>query len=120
MPHGPGSAAVSNASETGSPITSPATRHAPRRALDQLILILRNDGIDKAPSTVPPYPIEIRANICSLLGQLTKQTSGEDMDSVKEVAKPVLEELSRSTQGVGRESILGNAAKRVLDVWLQA
>jgi len=115
---------TSISSETGSPIISPATHHVPRRALDHLISILRNDldvdVIDKAPSTVPPYPIEIRANICSLLGQLTKQTSGEDLDSVKEVAKPVLEEMSRSTQGVGRESILGHAAKRVLDVWLQA
>lgn len=126
----PGSAAMSatasTSSETGSPIiSSPATRPGPPpcRALDQLILILRNglnvDGISRASPTLPPYPVEIRANICSLLGQLTKQTSGESMDSVKDVAKPVLEELSQSTQTSGRESILGHAAKKVLDMWMQ-
>ncbi|KAL4074475.1 hypothetical protein V8B97DRAFT_1697314 [Scleroderma yunnanense] len=128
--HAPGSAVMSTAasisSETGSPIiSSPATRHPPqRRALDQLISVLRNDldvdGITSPSPTLPSYPVEIRANVCSLLGQLTKQTSGENLDTVKEAMKPVLEELSRSNQSLGREGILGNAAKKVLDVWVQA
>ncbi|KAG6337204.1 hypothetical protein ID866_1876 [Astraeus odoratus] len=110
-------------SETASPVSSPAMQHRSpqRRALDQLVLVLRNssDGSTSPHSALPSCPVEVRVNICSLLGQLSKQPSGEHLDIVKEVTRPVLEDLSGNNQGLGRENMLGHAAKRVLDLWAQ-
>ncbi|KAH7930821.1 hypothetical protein BV22DRAFT_1101534 [Leucogyrophana mollusca] len=123
----PMSATASASSETDSPVvTSPAGTRGrsalPRRALDHLVLVLRNSsGSDGSASPHRPtpvaYPIEIRANICALLGQMAKTTSGVELDIVKESTRPILDELARNTQAQGREGMLSVAAKRVLDVW---
>lgn len=119
-------ATPSTSSEAESPsIWSPGARHRPpqSRALDHLVYVLRNvsknDDAAGLRSAATSYPNEVRANVCSLLGQVTKHTSGGDVDALKEEVKPVLEDLSRHSQGLGRE-MLGNAAKRVLDMWAQA
>lgn len=120
-------ATPSTSSEVESPnIWSPGARHRPpqNRALDHLVSILRNiyknDDTQGLRLAVTSYPNEVRTNVCSLFGQVTKHTSGEDVDTIQDEVKPVLEELSRHSQGLGRESMLGNAAKRVLDMWAQA
>ncbi|KAI6039034.1 hypothetical protein EDC04DRAFT_3112751 [Pisolithus marmoratus] len=119
-------ATPSTSSEVGSPIWSPGARHRPpqNRTLDHLVSVLRNssknDDTLGLRSAATSYPSEVRANVCSLFGQVTKHTSGEDVDTVKDEVKPVLEELCRHSQDLGRESMLGNAARRVLDMWAQA
>ncbi|KAI6109851.1 hypothetical protein F5141DRAFT_811938 [Pisolithus sp. B1] len=120
-------ATPSTSSEVESPnIWSPGARHRPpqNRALDHLVSIVRNisknDDAQGLRLAATSYPIEVRTNVCSLFGQVTKHVSGEDADIVKDEARPVLEELSRHGQGLGRESMLGNAARRVLDMWAQA
>lgn len=124
----PGSAAMSTAastsSETGSPIiTSPPTHsRAPpqRRALDHLLNILRNGSSDDASSPrqaeSTSYPVELRINICALLGQLGKRTAGEDLEMVKDNTRSILEELSKPNL-TGKENMLAAAAKKTLDKW---
>ena len=123
----PSSAALSTvaSSETGSPIiTSPPARsRAPpqKRALDHLLNVLRNGGNDGTSSPrqpeLPLYPVELRINICALLGQLGKRASGEELDTVKDSAKSILEDLSKQSLNTGRENMLAPAAKKTLDVW---
>lgn len=120
-------ATPSTSSEVESPnILSLGARHRPQqiRALDHLVSILRNssknDDTQGLRLAAASYPNEVRTNVCSLFGQVTKHTSGEDVDTIQEGVKPVLEELSRHSQGLGRESMLGNAAKKVLDMWAHA
>ena len=60
-------------------------------------------------------------NVCALLGQVSKQTSGDELDRVKEGTMSILEELVHTHgPGQGKESMLGVAAKRVLDGWSSA
>lgn len=117
----PGSAAMSTvaSSETGSPIiASPPARS---RALDHLLNILRNGGGDGASSPrqseLPPYPVELRINVCALLGQLGKRTSGVDLETVKDNVRSTLEDLSKLNINSGKENMLATAAKRALDLW---
>ena len=122
----PGSAAMSTvastSSETDSPIiTSPPARsHASpqKRTLDYLLNILRNGGSDDArqPELVS-YPVELRINICALLGQLGKRTAGEEVEVVKDNARSILEDLSKSNFNTGKENMLATAAKRTLELW---
>lgn len=111
-------------SETGSPIiTSPPARsRAPpqKRALDHLLNILRSGGDDASSHRQPdllPYPVELRINICALLGQLGKRTNGEELETVKDNARSTLEDLSKLNINTGKENMLAPAAKRTLDLW---
>jgi len=126
----PGSAAMSTvastSSKTGSPIiTSPPARNrAPlqKRALDHLLNILRNGGSDDASSPkrseLAPYPIELRMNICALLGQLGKRIAGEETEMIKDSTRSILEDLSKSNFNTGKENMLATAAKKTLDLWI--
>ncbi|KAG9318442.1 hypothetical protein JVU11DRAFT_533 [Chiua virens] len=127
-PQAPGSAAVSTAastrtsSETGSPIVTSTRNHAsPRKCgLDHLLNILRNGGSDTSSSSRQaevPYPIELRINICALLGQLGKRTTGEELEAVKENARSILQDLSKVDSSTGKENMLATAAKKTLDLW---
>lgn len=122
----PDSAAMSTvaSSEAGSPIiTSPAHSRTPvqKRALDYLLNVLRNGAGDDASSPrqieVPSYPVELRVNICALLGQLGKRTSGNELETLKDNARPTLEDLSRLSVNTGKENMLTTAAKKALDLW---
>lgn len=117
------STVASTSSETGSPvITSPARSRAPpqRRALDLLLNILRNGSSDGASSPRQPeltsYPVELRINICALLGQLGKRTAGEELETVKDNTRSILEDLSKPNL-TGKENMLATAAKKSLDMW---
>lgn len=125
----PGSGAMSTAastsSETDSPIFSSllGRSHAPtqRRTLDYLLNILRNGGSDDASSPRQPelvsYPVELRINICALLGQLGKRAAGEELEIVKDNARSILEDLSKPNFNTSKENMLATAAKRTLDLW---
>ena len=128
-PPAPGSAAMSTvastSSDTDSPIiTSPPVRNrAPpqRRTLDLLLNILRNGGSSDASGPRQPElvscPVELRINICALLGQLGKRTAGEELEMVKDNARSILEDLSKPNINTGKENLLATAAKRTLDLW---
>ena len=74
-----------------------------RHALDQLIVSLKSESI----------PAEVRTNICAFLGQISKRGAGEGLQRLKEATRPILEELV----SIHGQSMLGSAAKRVLDMW---
>ncbi|KAF9227969.1 hypothetical protein BS17DRAFT_774550 [Gyrodon lividus] len=128
----PGSAAMSTATSTNSEIDSPIITSPPaprshqpqKRALDHLLTVLRNNGNDGTSSPrrgdLPSYPVELRANICALLGQVGKRVSGEDLEVVKEAARSTLEDLARISSNPSRDNMLGIAARRVLDLWTSA
>ena len=98
-PSSTGSATASTSSEAlDSPIVSSS-----RSALDQLIVSLKNESA----------PAEVRTNICVFFSQISRRGSGEGLQKLKEAARPILEELVH----VHGQSMLGNAAKRVLDMW---
>ncbi|KAH7889737.1 hypothetical protein F5I97DRAFT_1802615 [Phlebopus sp. FC_14] len=110
------SSTTSVSSETGSPIpTSPATRNRTpnqRRALDQLITVLRSNlSGNGAPS--PQSRSTIAVNFCILLQYTARQRSGKDLDAVKEATGPMLEEFARSPSNED----LRKAARDVLSVW---
>ncbi|KAH7916041.1 hypothetical protein BJ138DRAFT_1229379, partial [Hygrophoropsis aurantiaca] len=110
-----------NSPIVASPVGTRGRSQLPRRAIDQLILVLRNtpgndDSGNSRPTSVV-YPVEIKANVCALLGQVTKTASGGEIETLKEITRPTLEELTRTSQGQGRDGMLGVAAKRVLDMW---
>lgn len=78
-----------------------------------LVAVLKN--VDNPAN----FPVEVRANVCSLLLQLARNCSGDDLTKVKEAARPILEQLTEALQNTqGKEAMLGNAAKRVLDAWV--
>lgn len=125
----PGSAAMSTvaltSSDSDSPIVTspPARSRAPpqKRTLDYLLNILRSGGSDDVSSPrqsdLISYPVELRINICALLGQLGKRRAGEELETVKDDARSILEDLSRTNFNTGRENMLATAAKRTLDLW---
>ncbi|EGN93229.1 hypothetical protein SERLA73DRAFT_64433 [Serpula lacrymans var. lacrymans S7.3] len=120
------SATASTSSELDSPIVNSPTRSrppSPRGALDQLINVLRNTSntdhvSNNHRAALTGFPVEVRANVCALLGQVGKQPPGEDVERVKDATKGILEELSRGSTQSGRDGMLGAAAKRVLDAWV--
>jgi len=73
-----------------------------RHALDQLIVSLKSEST----------PTEVRTNICVFFGQISKRGSGEGLQKLKEATRPILEELV----DVHGQSMLGSAARRVLDM----
>ena len=115
-------------SDVDSPVvTSPTGRSrlpTPRRALDRLVTVLKNisnsdvNTNNNRPNPVI-FPMEVRANVCALLGQVGRSASGEQTESLNEAAKGVLEDLAKTT-GEGREGVLGMAAKKSLDGWAKA
>jgi hypothetical protein len=60
--------------------------------------------------------MEVRANVCALLGQVGRNASREQMERLNEATKCILEDLAK-TAGQGREGMLGTAAKKSLDGW---
>ncbi|KAG1756831.1 uncharacterized protein EDB91DRAFT_1094661 [Suillus paluster] len=87
-------------SPTGTSNKIPSVRHA----LDQLIVSLKSEST----------PAEVRTNICAFFGQISKRGTGEGLQRLKEATRPILEELV----SVHGHSMLGSAAKRVLDMWI--
>lgn len=70
------------------------------------------------------YPPEIRLNVCSFLLQLQKNVPGESLLRVRELLRPVLDELVETLHSIqgegGKEKLLqtlANVARRVLDNW---
>lgn len=85
-----------------SPVAGPA------RALDVLIGVLKN------PES--RCPAEVRANVCTLFGQLGRKGGVEaeradDVQHLKEATKAVLENLAEG------KDLLAGAAKRTLETW---
>ncbi|RDB21038.1 hypothetical protein Hypma_011561 [Hypsizygus marmoreus] len=112
----PDPVSASTSSDLDSPVaTTHSDRphlHIPRHALDMLVFVLKN--VDNPAN----YPVEVRINVCSLLLQLGKHTSGDELNKVKLAARPVLESLIESAAGAqGKEEILEKTMKRVLDTW---
>ncbi|OJA21616.1 hypothetical protein AZE42_01687 [Rhizopogon vesiculosus] len=105
----PASATASTSSETldspvvTSPMGAPNKITSTRHALDQLIVSLKSEST----------PVEVRTNICVFFGQVSKRGNGEGHQRLKEAARPILEELVN----VHGQSMLGSAARRLLDVW---
>lgn len=75
-----------------------------------LISVLKN--VDTGSN----IPMEVRANVCSLIGQVGKNTTPLQLAKIQEPIEPVLRDL---VQLAGREGLLGGAAQRVLDSWAQ-
>jgi hypothetical protein len=77
-----------------------------------LVAVLKN--VD----TGPDYPIEVRANVCSLIGQIGKNASGVPLVKIKEATEPILRDLAERFKDLtGRDAILGTAARKVSDGW---
>jgi len=87
-------------SPTGASSKIPSVRHA----LDQLVVSLKSEST----------PAEIRTNICAFLGQISKRGTGDGLQKLKDVTRPILEELV----SVHGQSMVGSAAKKVLDMWI--
>lgn len=122
---GPASTTTSTSSDVDSPIiTSPTARSrlpAPRRALDKLNAILKNTSTsmvnanNNRPKPVN-FPVEVRANVCALLGQVGRKATGEQLQKLSDATRSTLEVLVNN--GVqGRDAVLGAAAKKTLDGW---
>jgi hypothetical protein len=60
--------------------------------------------------------MEVRANVCALLGQAGRSASGEQKERLNQAVKCSLEDLAK-TAGHGREGMVGTAAKKSLDGW---
>jgi hypothetical protein len=111
--------------------------HAPRRqdsypgrALDMLITVLR--GGRSAPTVIQVngvgagqgargsavIPVEIRANVCVFFGQLGRRDQSGAMEQVKEIVRPVLEEIVNTPVSEGsRDGVLISTASKVLNSW---
>ncbi|THG97815.1 hypothetical protein EW026_g4259 [Hermanssonia centrifuga] len=103
-PHGgPLSQPISAGPSTDSPAIG-----MPRRALDMLVSSLRNaDG---------RTPVEVRGNICALLGRLGRQgvvpeSRVHDVGAMKLSTKEWVEEAA------GEEGPIGGAARKTLEAW---
>ncbi|TFK54932.1 hypothetical protein OE88DRAFT_1710689 [Heliocybe sulcata] len=101
---------------TGSASSSPIVV-GPTRALDMLTTVLRS------PETPPIIPVEVQANICSLLGQLGKKSivnesdgRAADVERVKSATRELLELTAQPAGGSGGTLVSG-AAKKALDAW---
>lgn len=87
-------------SPTGASSKIPSVRHA----LDQLVVTLKSESI----------PAEVRTNICAFFGQISRRGTGDGLQRLKDATRPLLEELV----SVHGQSMLGSAAKKVLDMWI--
>ncbi|KDQ61324.1 hypothetical protein JAAARDRAFT_82449, partial [Jaapia argillacea MUCL 33604] len=94
-------------------VSSPAVRH-PARALDMLVTVLKN--LD----TRYPFPPEVRANVCALLGQLGRKgvvkdedNRAPDLQQVKDATRSALE----AAASIADQEVLSNAAKKALETW---
>ncbi|KAG1831826.1 hypothetical protein EV424DRAFT_129864 [Suillus variegatus] len=87
-------------SPTGASSKIPSVRHA----LDQLVVSLKSEST----------PAEVRTNICAFFGQISKRGTGDGLQRLKDATRPILEELV----SVHGQSMLGSAARKVLDVWI--
>lgn len=87
-------------SPTGASSKIPSVRHA----LDQLVVTLKSESI----------PVEVRTNICAFFGQISRRGTGDGLQRLKDATRPLLEELV----SVHGQSMLGSAAKKVLDMWI--
>jgi hypothetical protein len=109
-------ASASTSSGVSSPVvTSPTARshlQAPRRALDMLVAVLKN--VDTGAN----YPVEIRANVCSFILQVGKNSPSASYARVKEITRPVLEDLAEVPVVDGKKGMLSVAAQKVLDSWV--
>jgi hypothetical protein len=80
----------------------------PKRALDVLLVVLK--GPDSR------CPIEVRANICTLLGQLGRKGVAEgdrevEAQKMKDAASEMLQSFLKG------KDLLAGAAKRTLEAW---
>ncbi|KAG6911492.1 hypothetical protein DXG01_014566 [Tephrocybe rancida] len=101
------------ASDVGSPdmVTPGRSRvqlNIPRHPLDMLLFTLKN--VDNPAN----FPVEVRANVCTFLIQLSKNTNGDKLEQVKEAVHPVLEPLLASE---AVEDKLKNAIRSLHAVW---
>ncbi|RXW24152.1 hypothetical protein EST38_g1727 [Candolleomyces aberdarensis] len=99
-------------SPIGSEASSPTLVNknpATQSGLDMIVNALRN--VDN-PAV---YPIEIRANICTFLIQLSRNTSGPKLVQVQEATRPLLEKIKETSKE--KEDLLTNVATKVLDGW---
>ena len=123
--HGLASSSDTPSSDIDSPVVASLTGRSrlptPLRALDRLVAILKNtppsdSKMSSNRSNPATFPMEVRANVCTLLGQVGISASGEQMAKLNEAAKCTLEDLAK-TAG---QSILGTAAKKSLEGWAKA
>lgn len=93
----------------------------PRRALDTLLHVLRGAVLlSSVPTTSPSVPVEVRANICGLLGHLGRKgvvsvDRARDVQALKDSSRELLLRISAEA-GEGPKSV-GIAAKKALDAW---
>ncbi|KAK7014904.1 GTP binding protein [Favolaschia claudopus] len=109
---------LTSGSDVSSPVvTTPSTRGRmpiPHNTLDMLIAVLRN--VDNPAN----FQMEVRVNVCSFFAQLTRHTSGSELDRVKDSVRPVVESVSENLQSAankGDQEMLVKATKKLLDLW---
>lgn len=97
---------LSGGSETAS--SEENVTAAPKRAFDTLVTVL------KTPD--PRCPAEVRANICTLLGQLGRKgvVNADQEAEVQQIKDAVKEALEGFSEG---KDLLAGAAKRTLEAW---
>lgn len=64
------------------------------------------------------YQPEVRINVCSFFIQIGRNITGEEIEKIKETVRPVMEKVLKTLKdATGKEEMLGNALKKVLDTW---
>ncbi|KAG6832376.1 hypothetical protein H0H92_002644 [Tricholoma furcatifolium] len=100
---------ASDISPTTSPTKARVRLNIPRHPLDMLIFILKN--VDNPAN----YPVEVRANVCSLFIELSRHGQKDKLEQVKEAVQPILEDLLAShALGDKLESVM----RRLHEMWL--
>lgn len=117
-PTEPPSTSTSTNSGVSSPVmATPSTHHGgrlpiPTLPLDMLISVLRN--VDNPVN----FQVEVRMNVCSLLLQLGRNSSGDELNRLQDTLRPILEKALEDLQGTqGKEEMLIKSMQRVLDTW---
>ncbi|TFK29897.1 hypothetical protein FA15DRAFT_663190 [Coprinopsis marcescibilis] len=113
-----GAADATPLSPADSTASSPTLVNKPRptvarHALEMLVNVLRNTENQAV------YPVEIRANVCTFLVQLSRNASGPKLTQVQDAVKPVLERL-KETKPVERDELIVSAVTKVLDLWKES
>ncbi|KAJ3545357.1 hypothetical protein NMY22_g2475 [Coprinellus aureogranulatus] len=99
------------ASETSSPtLVNPTQRKpfVPANALEMIAGALRN------VNNPAVYPIEIRANICTFLIQLSRNTSATNLIKVQDATRHILQKIKDEKQ---EAELLKSTAGKVLELW---